>query len=128
MCNISIVLQCKRSLIFILVFSFHHGLLSSPFFDSHGVGILLSSTAGSGDPQRVPGAPTGPCEESRLAGVIRWHTLWAAPVPSRVPAVPLPGVWGLCPSWASGWPEQHTRWALLGAPLIGREGMHLSPV
>lgn len=49
-------------------------------------------------------------------------------MPSRVPAVPLPGVRGLRPSWASGWPEQHTRWALLGAPLIGREGMHLSPV
>lgn len=46
----------------------------------------------------------------------------------RVRGVPLPGVWGLGPFWASEWPEQHTHWALLGAPLTGRERMHLSSV
>lgn len=36
-----------------------------------------------------------------------------------------PGVWGVGPAWASGWPEMHTHWALLEA--LGRKRVHLSP-
>lgn len=50
------------------------------------------------------------------------------PQPPSVSTVPLLGTWGLGPSWASAWTEQHIHWALLGPPLTERKGVHLSPV
>lgn len=55
---------------------------------------------------------------------LQWGQLLCLPGSLQAPSLE----WGLGPSQASGWPEQHTRWAHLGAPLTGRKGVHLYPV